>query len=142
MEALLLNTLPIVGVIVGAFLQFHFSKNKDNRQLKRALETQAYTDYLRAVAGLSMSHRFNDEEKKREYLSVLTEAKIKISIYGSKEVIESLADFEREGANFNTDKQKTLFIKIGQAMRSTNINSTEKVLDKNFGQLFFSIDLE
>lgn len=142
METLLLNTLPIVGVIVGAFLQFHFSKNKDNRQLKRALETQAYTDYLRAVVGLSMSHRFNDEEKKREYLSALTEAKSKISIYGSKEVIESLADFEREGANVNTDRQKTLFIKIGQAMRNTNINSTEKVLDKDFGQLFFSIDLE
>lgn len=142
METLLLNTLPIIGVIVGAFLQFHFSKNKDNRQLKRALETQAYTDYLRAVVGLSMSHRFNDEEKKREYLSALTEAKSKISIYGSKEVIESLADFEREGANVNTDRQKTLFIKIGQAMRNTNINSTEKVLDKDFGQLFFSIDLE
>lgn len=142
METLLVNILPILGVILGAFFQFLFSKNKDNRQLKRALETQAYTDYLRAIVGLSMSQRFNDEEKKREYLSALTEAKSKISIYGSKEVIESLADFEREGANVTTDKQKSLFIKIGQAMRNTNINSAEKVLDKDFGQLFFSIDLE
>lgn len=138
----LINILPILGVIVGAFLQFYFSKNKDNRQLKKTLEVSAYTDYLKAIVGLSMAQRFNDEAEKRKYLSQLTEAKSRIAIYGSKNVIKCLAEFERAGANVTTNQQKILFIKIGQTMRNANISISETVENRDFSQLFFSIDIE
>jgi hypothetical protein len=137
-----LNILPLIGVIIGALLQFIFSKNKDNRQLKRSLETQAYTDYLKAIVGLSMAQQFNDESEKRKYLSALTESKSRIAIYGSKAVIQSLSQFERAGAQVKTEEQKLLFIRIGQTMRNSNINIAETVDDNDFSQLFFSIDMK
>jgi hypothetical protein len=41
--------LPLAGVIVGAGLQYYFSRSAESRKQQIALRIQAYIDYVRCV---------------------------------------------------------------------------------------------
>jgi len=55
------------------------------------LKTNAYTDFLKAVAGLGIIQRFSDKEKEKEYLILLRDAKSRISVFGSDLVTKKIA---------------------------------------------------
>lgn len=134
--------LPIVGIIIGAILQYSFSKHSDELKHQKNLKTQAYVDFLKGVSGLTVAHRNNDKNKKQEFMTLLVDAKTRISIYGSKEVIQKIANFWRADAQVDTPEQKHLFIKICQAMRSDNLKKDQQVENKDISQLLFSVDLK
>ena len=52
--------LPVLGIIVGAALQFWFSRAAEREKHTDALRSQAYADYLRAVA--AAGHLRSDED--------------------------------------------------------------------------------
>ena len=142
MESLLTQLLPIIGVILGASIQFMFSRATERSKEKQTLKTQAYTSYLKAIANLSMAQRFKLKDKIAQSTSELVESKVKIAIYGSKAVIDSLAMFERGGAKLDTTNQKKLFVEIGQNMRNDTVSKNEVVNNKELSQLMFSEDLD
>jgi hypothetical protein len=49
--------LPMLGVVVGALLQYRLSRASERRKQSESLRDQAYADYLRAVAELGSAHR-------------------------------------------------------------------------------------
>jgi hypothetical protein len=108
--------LPLAGVIAGASLQYVFSRFTEAHKELRRLRSEACVDYLRRVSE-SPWVPAGDSAAQREFLSGLTEAKIRLSVYGSAEVINALAAFEDEGAKIATSRQKNLFLRIVWAMR-------------------------
>ena len=74
-------------------------------------------------------------------MTLLTDAKARITIYGIKNVINQISDFWREGAILDTPKRKKLFINICQAMRKDSLPKNQKVLDNEMSQLLFGTDL-
>lgn len=116
LPAFLAIVLPLAGVIAGASLQYVYSRFMEAHKELRRLRSEACVDYLRRVSE-SPWVPVGDSAEQREFLSGLTEAKIRLSVYGSAEVIDALADFEAEGAKIVTSRQKDLFLRIVQAMR-------------------------
>lgn len=130
-QTILLALLPLAGVILGAFLQ----STREKKNQKKALKIKSYTDYLQAAATLSSK----DQSKHVDARVLLTDAKIRIAIYGSKEVISHIAAFDRMGSSLVNDQGMNAFMKITSAMRSEDTKDEIKKAD--MAQLIFGRDL-
>ncbi|MCS6914073.1 MAG: hypothetical protein NZ890_12630 [Myxococcota bacterium] len=82
--AILTPVSALSGVIIGAILKdFLFARWSEIHKQEQTLRNQAYVDYLRAVTRIAHA---NSEDAKRAGLEALTEAKARISVYGSPAV--------------------------------------------------------
>lgn len=106
--------LPIVGVICGAALQFVFSRSSETHKHERSIRHQAYSDYLRT--GAKLAH-IQSPEDRTSLLQELTDAKMRIAIYGTSNVVNALAEFERAGASLANENQRTAFLHLITHMR-------------------------
>jgi len=118
-----------------------FSKASEERKHKQNLQTQAYVDFLRAVAGLAIARRFGDRSEKLENVTLLADAKARISIYGTKPVVESLAEFLRGDETLNSLGSKKAFVKVCQTIRSESLTADQAVLDRDVSQLLLGHDI-
>jgi len=131
---------PVAGIIVGALLQFFLSKKSDSRKEQNLLKTSAYSDYLKAVAGIAISQSLGDKNKMFESRILLAEAKAKIAIYGSNAVIKKMAQFERKGSILNNTTSQKAFMLIALEMR---IDNQENDIHLNeISQLLIGLDIE
>lgn len=109
--------VSLLGLVVGAVLQFLFSRYLDNKKHQRDLRAKAYVDYLQCVgehANLGYQRQSADG---RQLGAKTADAKCRISLYGAPAVITAFAKFERLGASINTDEQRHAFIDMVVAMR-------------------------
>ncbi|SMC62385.1 hypothetical protein [Sporomusa malonica] len=71
----------------------------------------------------------------------MCDAKARICVYGSKEIIECLAEFWRKGANMKSIESKAVFIRLIQCMRNeTELRSA--IDDIDISQLIFGQDIQ
>jgi len=104
-----------LGIVVGASLQYLFTRFNEDRKHYRLLQTEAYADYLRAVAeGAHLSLSVDEAERHAR----IANAKTRVCLYGAKEVVALLAQFEREGAVIGNEQQCKAFVRLVQAMRA------------------------
>jgi len=89
-----IGVLPLVGVIIGAALQLILSRAAEKERQVQTLRTEAYVDYLRFVA--AAAHLRSDEDL-RDAERDAANAKTRIAVYGSSQVIGALAQFEKAG---------------------------------------------
>jgi hypothetical protein len=115
MNAWAIAILPLVGVLLGAGLQFWLSRAAAREQHSATLRSQAYADYLRAVA--AAGHLRSDEDL-RDALRDAADAKARIAIYGGNEVIKALSRFEEAGAVLSDEPAAKAFVSLVSAMRS------------------------
>jgi hypothetical protein len=118
--------LPLVGVMLGATLQFWLSRAAESDKHLRVLRDQAYVDYLRAVA--AAAHLRSDEDL-RDALLAAADAKARIVVYGSTAVIVALAQFEETGALLNNDRSAAAFIALVSCMRPTKAMVTNREIE-------------
>ncbi|MFZ2445192.1 MAG: hypothetical protein WAW37_02450 [Syntrophobacteraceae bacterium] len=96
MNAYLTAILPVLGVVIGASLQFWFSRATTNWSRLQDRRIQAYVDFLKGVAGTAVAQRFSDKKSEIDSLALLADARARICVYGHSEVITALASFSRE----------------------------------------------
>lgn len=106
-----------VGVIVGAVLQYFFTRHLDSQKHHRELRTAAYTDYLKCVSEHASFGRKRESQEGQELASRTADAKCRICLYGSSDVIGAFANFERLGATMNTPEQCQAFTRMVSIMR-------------------------
>ena len=111
---ILLALLPLAGGIVGAFVQSFLHSRREQSNQQQTLKIKAYTDFLQAAAALSGK----DGSKHNEARTLLTDARLRILIYGSQEVISNIAIFDRTGSRANTPEGRNTFLPIISSMRS------------------------
>lgn len=106
--------LPLVGVVLGAALQFTLSRAADREKHAEGLRSQAYADYLRAVA--ASGHLRSDEDLRDAHRDA-ADAKARIAVYGSAAVISALARFEETGAVITDGPPAAAFVALVSTMR-------------------------
>lgn len=110
--------LSFFGVIVGAALQYLFTRHLDNQKYHRELRTKAYTDYLKCVSEHANIGNQRKSTEGRELATKTADAKCRICLYGSSSAVEAFAEFERLGATMNTPEQRTVFTRMVSIMRN------------------------
>ncbi len=141
MDEIIKYSLPIIGVIIGASVQFIFSKKNETKKQQNLLKTTAYTDFLKAVAGLAITQRFSDKEKEMEYLILLTDAKARMSVYGGNLVIKKAANFERIGPVLDNPKSNKAYTLLVSEMRKDNQQGKNTELN-DISQLLLGKNIE
>jgi len=104
----------ILGIVVGATLQYLFSRFLEERKHKRLLQTEAYADFLRGVAEAT---HLGLEVNENQVHARIADARARIGLYGSPNVVRLLADFEKAGNAIISEKQHKAFVLLIQAMR-------------------------
>jgi hypothetical protein len=131
--AMLTAVLPVVGVLVGASLQYLFTRYLETQRYQRDLRTQAYLDYIKSVSGLA---RLNDPQgsQERDLLANAADAKARICLYGSGEVVKALASFEKLGAAVISPPQCESFV----AMIMPCVETPEMLLERQLRMFGYS----
>ncbi len=111
----------LIGLVVGAILQFLFTRHLDSVKHQRDLRTKAYADYLLCVSeNANLGHKKNTPEA-RELAAKIADAKARIALYGNSAVVSAFAAFERLDANINSDEQAQCFVEMVSAMREDSL---------------------
>ena len=113
----------LFGVVIGALLQYFFTRYLESQRHLRGLKTQAYLNFLEAISGLA---HLNDPLGSQEcdLFAKTADAKARICIYGSKEVVHALAVFEKLGAVISSTEQRAAFVAMVSAMRNDSGNGS------------------
>ncbi len=114
---------PLLGVIIGALLQYYFTRHLDRQKHHRELRALAYTDYLKCVSEIANLKKPRDSPDGRDLGFRTADAKSRICLYGSPIVVGAFATFERLGATMNTKEQRTAFTKMVLEMRTDSGNN-------------------
>jgi hypothetical protein len=112
------------GVVVGASLQYLFTRFLEERRHRQSLQTEAYTDYIQAVAEARHIDLYTERPS---IFARLADAKTRICLYGSPEVIARLAEFESKGGVIGDDQQREAFMHLIEAMRGKSKLQTSQV---------------
>lgn len=114
----------LIGLVIGAVLQFLFSRHLDNRKHQRDLRAKAYADYLQCVSEhANLGHQRLSAEG-RQLDAKTADAKCRISLYAAAAVITNFAKFERLGATMNTDEQRRAFTDMVVVMRQDTLGDS------------------
>lgn len=117
----------LIGLIVGALLQFLFTQYLDNKKHQRDQRAKAYSDYLQCVSEHANFGYQRNTEEKRKLNAQTADAKCRISLYGAPEVISSFAKFERLGAAMNSKEQCSAFTDMVASMRQDTLGASKVV---------------
>jgi hypothetical protein len=109
--------MSFLGVVIGASLQYIFTRYLETQRHLRELRSQAYLDYFKGIS--EQVHRTDLQElEDRDPLGRVADAKARICLYGSRDVIRSLASFENLGAALSSNEQRAAFVAMVAAMRA------------------------
>lgn len=114
----------LIGLVVGATLQFLFSRYLDNKKHQRDLRAKAYADYLQCVSEHANLGYHRSSAEGRQLAAKTADAKCRISLYGDSTVISAFAKFERLGATMNTSEQCDAFTDMVAAMRQDTLGNS------------------
>jgi len=115
---MLTGLLPFLGIVIGASLQYYFTRHIENQRHIRDLRSKAYTDYIKCVAELAQIHPKDNSQEKKELFARTGDAKARICLYGSRKVIEAFSAFEELGASMGTIEQRQTFSNMILMMRA------------------------
>jgi hypothetical protein len=120
--------IAFAGVLVGAILQYYFTRLIENQRHVRDLRSQAFIDYLNCVSEQAQFRPKMGSNEQKEIFCRIANAKGRICLYGSKKVISAFSKFDELGSGMNTPEQKEAFTKMISLMR---IDSGSKNCENN-----------
>jgi hypothetical protein len=106
--------LPLIGVVIGATLQYWISRAAESRKQLQLLQSQSYVDYLRAVT--KAAHAASPDAE-RLAKAEAADAKARLAVYGASSVIAALARFEEIGPVLVGPRAHGAFVALVGAMR-------------------------
>jgi hypothetical protein len=106
--------LPLLGVVIGATLQYWTSRSAEAQRQLQLLRSQSYVDYLRAVTKAAHA---TSPDTGRLARAEAADAKARMSVYGTSRAIAALARFEEVGPVLDTPNAKGVFAALVTAMR-------------------------
>ena len=133
MQGLIVAALSLVGVLIGAALQFAFGQRLEARKQFGVQRAQAYIDFFRAVSALA-------QDRSKEQLALAADAKTRICIYGSMTLVQRLSDFERAGAIAAQGAGRAALLELVRAMREDVTHSAIQLRREDLMHILFSRD--
>jgi hypothetical protein len=141
--------LSLVSAIIGASLQYLFSRSSETHKQLATLRSKAYVDYLRCVAELARIGRSNrslrssdrsrrgDLSRRSDLLSQAADAKARICIYGTAPVIAALSAFEKKSPVIDSESSAKVFLTLVKEMRRENIGRSEAARENDLSLILF-----
>ena len=121
--------LAILGIIVGAVLQYVFTRHIENQKHFQSLRALAYTDYLKSVCEQANLGAQPFSKEHREIFARTADAKSRICLFGSNEAVDAFAVFETLGASMNSPEQRKAFLSMVAIMRSDSGGSDDASIE-------------
>lgn len=116
--------LPFLGVVIGAILQYLFTRHLDGQRAHRDARTKAYADYLKCVS--DRANPAQDESTDEHEVNARTaDAKCRICLYGSSATVAAFAKFERLGATMRTVQERNAFTDMVVFMRADSLGTSD-----------------
>jgi len=120
---LAVGLLAFAGVIIGALLQYFFTRHIENQRHSRELKSRAYMDNLTCVCEQAQFRPKIGSQEQKEIFARTGDAKARICLYGSNEAISAFSDFELLGAAMASKEQRGAFTKMVSIMRTDSGSS-------------------
>lgn len=126
-EPIVAGVFGLLGVLVGALLQFWFNRraNQESRYLE--LKSEACADYVNSIAAVA----FASPPDRNKALEKVAAAKGRVCVFGDKDVIDAAVVLEGTSLNLGNQDAQAAFIGLLQAMRRRGIASGD-VADHGF----------
>jgi Mn2+/Fe2+ NRAMP family transporter len=112
-QSIVIAVIALLGAVIGGLIQAANQRRLAKGEYLRRQKAEAYIKYFQGIAQLS--HSSGQAETKTAY-SVISEARSRIAMYGSSEVVEKMAAVFRLGPIQRADMQHHVALII--AMRS------------------------
>lgn len=138
MNAYMTALISMSGIIIGASLQFLFSRLAARASRLDEMRLTAYADLLRGAAQLSQAEHFKDDKARMTSLALATDAKGRIVVYGHREVVRRLAQFGKTSQDLSSEDAKERFIQLVEAMRRSTGKTHQTVSEDDFRAIFWS----
>ncbi len=132
--------VAVLGVIVGATLQYLYAQRTEITKHYQELRSNAYVDFIKSTAGIAISQKKGDAEKELEFTILMADAKARVAIYGDKAVVDAMAEFFRKYGALQSPDAISVFVSLVHRMRQETVGIKQNVLDKEISQLLFSVD--
>ena len=130
MRGILIGILPVLGVVLGALLQHKLAKSKEREAQFASIRQQTYADYVGAVSAVAAA-------RSPDSIAQLIDAKSRMAIYASNEVIDRLSEFETVGPNLTSPVAKEAFVKLAGQMRAESGATATR--DASLSTVFFGV---
>lgn len=136
--SIIVAIVGISGIVLGATLQFLFGKSAEASKQFKLLQTQTYVDFLKGWSGMGRAQFFGDKEREIEFTILLSEARAKISVYGSRRVVKTLAEFlDKYNENYSNEGKEAFALLI-QIMREESLSRKDFVSIEEIRQVISS----
>lgn len=109
----------LIGIIIGAFLQGVFNRKNEKLRYLSDLQNNAYADFIDAVSNIAVAQRSGERDQVLEELAKLSNAKSRICVYGSSEVIKQMNQFVKAGCTLQTEQELQAFTELCKEMRKS-----------------------
>ena len=129
-QSIVVAIFSLFGVLLGGGLQYLFGRALESQRQLTLQRSESYVDYFKALA-------LARNDRSREILSMAADAKARICLYGSINVIECLYDFEAAGANTNSSNGQDAIIRLLKEMRTDIRKNVRFVNESHLREVLF-----
>jgi len=121
---MLTGLFSFIGIIIGASLQYVFTRHIEGQRHSRDIRSKAYMDYLNCVGELAQFRPATGSHERKTLDARTADAKSRICLYGSTKVVSAFSKFQELGASTSTTEQCDAFINMVSKMREDSGSKT------------------
>jgi hypothetical protein len=126
----------LLGVAVGASLQYLYGRSGEAKRHERELRLNAYSDYLRSVGEMETLSTGGDAAQRSDIIGRAIAAKARVCVNGSAAVVKALSRFEGEsGQGLTPEKRRSLLAFIVTVR--TEMGATGEVTEADIDAILF-----
>jgi hypothetical protein len=132
--------VPLLTAATGAVLAYYFAIRKKKSDDLATLRFDAYTDFLAAVSTLSTARRLGKTDNEIDLVARLNDAKIRVCISGTIEVVSNLREFWLNGSTLERERELLAFNRLVLAMRKDVTGKSHGSADLRLHDVLFKIE--
>lgn len=130
-QLLIQTAVTFVAATLGAFLAASLARHTERFKHLQLLRSNAYADLLKGVAKVARAQQDSTTsnenvaiQEEREGRLLVTDARSRIAIYGSRDVLRAAAKYIDLGVQSLTPEGRTAFAEMCSLMRAEAIEGT------------------
>jgi hypothetical protein len=112
--------LVLLALLLVLLSNSFFTKIADERRHYRELRSNAYKDLIQGFSLLNIGIQTKDETKQIEAIRIITDAKFRIALFGSKRVLADMSAYWQFYEKEDIANAKAALVKAISSMRRDN----------------------
>ncbi len=130
--------IGVCSVLVSALVQIYLGKTSESNKKRTEIKVQAYLDLINSVSSIASSHASkNHDDIRYELLKNLIQAKSRVVLVGSKDVVQEVHKFFTKHDQLKTEESMHDFSHLVIAMRKDLVgikdSDSNKITESLFG---------